>query len=210
MARKQRAVVYGEGALRGTIEDVARLNDGAEARVEVRLDDGRHLILPSGLLVAREDGGGYDLLLGQADLDASQPSGAPQAGDDGTLVVPIIRERLNIRKHRIETGRVAIRKVVREHQEEIDLPLLREEVEVRRVPVGRAVAEPPKVRREGDELIVPVLEEVLVVQKRLVLREELRITRRRIEHRAHEQITLHSETAQVERRPPAEDDPTND
>lgn len=36
----------------------------------------------------------------------------------------------------------------------------------------------PEIRTEGDVTIVPVLEEVLVVEKRLVLKEELHIRRR--------------------------------
>lgn len=48
-------------------------------------------------------------------------------------------------------------------------------VEVRRVPVNRDVDKAPPVRRRGDLLIVPVLEEVLVIEKRLRLREELHL-----------------------------------
>jgi hypothetical protein len=47
------------------------------------------------------------------------------------------------------------------------------------VQIDRIVAEPPVQRQEGDTLILPVVEEVLVVEKRLMLREEIRITRRR-------------------------------
>jgi len=69
------------------------------------------------------------------------------------------------------------------------------------VPVGRVVAEAPGVRDEGDELVVPVLEEVLVVQKQLFLREELRISRRRTESRGRRQVTIRSEEAEILRRP---------
>jgi stress response protein YsnF len=46
---------------------------------------------------------------------------------------------------------------------------------------------------------VPVLEEVLVVEKRLVVREELRITRRRTEERKPHRVKLLSEEVSVER-----------
>ena len=51
-------------------------------------------------------------------------------------------------------------------------------VEVERVAVGRTLAEgetPPQTREEGDTLIIPVVEEMAVVVKRLVLREEVRL-----------------------------------
>jgi uncharacterized protein (TIGR02271 family) len=204
MARKRepQAEVHGEGGLHGTVADVSRLREGREARVEVRLDDGRLLILPGGALIGRADGG-YDLLLGPGELDALSPAGPgrPEPADDGRVVIPVVRERLKVGKRKAETGKVVVRKVVRERQEDIDEPLLREEVEVRRVPVGEVVAEAPEVRREGDELVVPVVEEVLVVEKRLVVREELRIRKARRESRARRTVTLRSEEARVERRP---------
>lgn len=47
----------------------------------------------------------------------------------------------------------------------------REQVEVTRVPMDIEVAQVPQVRIEGDVTIVPVLEERLVVEKRLFLVE---------------------------------------
>lgn len=47
---------------------------------------------------------------------------------------------------------------------------------VRRVSVDRVIDEPAKPRQEGDTIIYPVMEEVLVVQKKLVLKEEIYVT----------------------------------
>jgi len=90
------------------------------------------------------------------------------------------QEEAVVSKHEVETGRVRIRKTVRERREVVDQPLFREEIEVRRVPADRMLDAPLEVRQEGDTTIVPVMEEVLVVHKRLRLKEELHITRRRI------------------------------
>ncbi|MGI8743084.1 MAG: DUF2382 domain-containing protein [Bryobacteraceae bacterium] len=62
-------------------------------------------------------------------------------------------------------------------------PLFREDCDVERVPVKRMLDQPVEIRQEGDTLIIPLMEEVLVVEKRLMLREELHIKRRR-EHKA--------------------------
>jgi stress response protein YsnF len=50
-------------------------------------------------------------------------------------------------------------------------------VEIGRVPVGRPVDTMPPVRQEGDTTIVPVVEEIIVVGRRLILKEEVRIRR---------------------------------
>lgn len=57
--------------------------------------------------------------------------------------------------------------------------LMREDCEVKRVPVRKLIDQPAEPRQEGDTLIFPLMEEVLVIEKRLMLREELHITRRR-------------------------------
>ena len=80
----------------------------------------------------------------------------------------------------------------------MDEPLLRESVQVERVPINRLVAEAPASRQEGDTLVVPILEEVLVVEKRLMLMEEVRITRTRTEVHEPQTVTLRSEEAVIE------------
>jgi uncharacterized protein (TIGR02271 family) len=83
-------------------------------------------------------------------------------------------------------------------EEFVDEPLLEEEVEVERVAINRIVDGPLPVRYEGDTMIVPLLEEVLVVEKRLVLKEELRITKRQHKTRKPQRVTLRSEEVRVE------------
>jgi stress response protein YsnF len=57
--------------------------------------------------------------------------------------------------------------------------LFAEEADIRRVAVNRIVSEVPQSRQEGEVTIVPVVEEVLVVEKRLLLKEEIHIARKR-------------------------------
>lgn len=115
-------------------------------------------------------------------------------------VIPVLEEELEVGTRRVETGGgVRVDKTVEEREASIDEPLTKEEVEVERVAVDRAVDGPVAVRYEGDTMIVPVLEEVLVVEKRLVLKEEIRITRRRSEVHAPQRVVLRREHATVER-----------
>src|SRR5918995_1152152 len=100
--------------------------------------------------------------------------------------IPLLEEELRVGKQSVATGKVRVRTVV-------------DRVEVTRVPVGREVAVAPDVRTEGDVLIVPVLEEVLVVEKRLVLKEELHIRRQVTQENVEVPVTLRKQRVEVER-----------
>lgn len=97
-----------------------------------------------------------------------------------------------------ETGSVRISKRVHQEEVTVDEPIVHEQVEMERVPVNQYVeSPPPAVRYEGDKMIIPVLKEV--VEKRLILVEEIHITKR--QEKTHEplQVTLRKEEVQVER-----------
>ena len=115
-----------------------------------------------------------------------------------TEVIPVLREELKVSKREIETGRVVVHKTVSERDENVEMLLRQTDVSVERVPVGRTVTEAPPSREEGDVLIIPVMEEVLVVEKRLVLKEELHIRKTTTERTAHEVVRLRTETVQIE------------
>lgn len=91
-----------------------------------------------------------------------------------------------------------VSKTVTEASEEVRETLWHEAVDVQRVAVDRVVAEAPPSRYEGDVLIVPVLEEILVVEKRYRIREELHITRVRRQHEHRETVPLRVEEVRVE------------
>jgi hypothetical protein len=80
---------------------------------------------------------------------------------------------------------------------QVDEPLFSEDVTVERVPVNRIIDAPAPTRQEGDTTIIPVVEEVITIQKRLLLREEVRITRRRTEIREPRRIRMDSEKDRV-------------
>lgn len=121
------------------------------------------------------------------------------AGTQPQQPIALAREELEIGKRKVETGRVRIHKVVREHEETVEERLLHEEVDVQRVPVDRILDGPVQPRFEGEVLVIPVVEERVVVQKRLVLVEELHVRRRSVERPHSERVVLRSEEAVVER-----------
>lgn len=120
--------------------------------------------------------------------------------DESTVVViPVAEEELEIGKREVEAGRLRLQKRVSEHEQTVDEPLFADEITLERVTINRFIEEPTPARIEGDTTVIPLFEERLVVQKRLVLREEVRITRRRIERHAPQTVALRREEVTVER-----------
>lgn len=114
-------------------------------------------------------------------------------------VIPLVEERAVILKRKKLTGGLRVRTVVRESEKVIDQPLTTDAVEVERVPLDRWVEAPVPTRQEGETTIITLLEEVVVVEKRLRATEEVRITRRRTTRQAAQHVTLRREEAVVER-----------
>jgi uncharacterized protein (TIGR02271 family) len=116
-------------------------------------------------------------------------------------VLRLLEEDLSVGRERVETGRVRVRVSTHEHEEMIDVPLTRERVEVERIAIGREVEAIPPRRQEGDTTIVPVVEEVVVVRRKLVLKEELHIRLVRSIEQHRENVTLRRQEAVIERLP---------
>jgi uncharacterized protein (TIGR02271 family) len=166
---------------------------GLDTLAWVRVGDGPQVLVPVSLLALQPDG--------VYRLPFSFDSPAEKNGN-AQVTFPVRQEQLHVGKRMTDTGHgVRIHKTVSEREQIVDEPLLRDELVVEHVPVGAMVAESdvPQMRYEGDTLVVPVLEEVLVVQKQLRLREELRITRHRREMHAPQSVSLRSEQVVAER-----------
>ena len=116
-----------------------------------------------------------------------------------SLLIPVIEEQIQISKQVVETGRVRISKTVHEDEQLIDLPLLHEEFHVERVAVNQYVDSPPAVRVEGDTTVYPVLKEVVVVEKKLILVEEVHVTRRQLTTNDPQHVILRREEITVDR-----------
>jgi uncharacterized protein (TIGR02271 family) len=122
--------------------------------------------------------------------------------DPETEALPIVEETLSVERRRVPTGRVRVRTVTDRIEAVVEAALARSEVEVTRVPIDREIDTIPEVRTEGDTVIVPVVEEVPVVTKRLVLREEVHIRRLRQEETLELPVQLRKQRAVVTREEP--------
>jgi uncharacterized protein (TIGR02271 family) len=181
---------------------VAPPRSGKAAQVVVQLDNGQQVLVPTDLLVQQPDGS-YALPCRLAELEHS--GSEPRGHQDEPIVVPVLVEELDVQKRPVEIGKVRITKVVHERETTVDEPLWHDDVAITRVPIQRVVEGPVPVREENGTTIISVVEEVLVVEKRWMLREEIHIRQQRIETHQPQRITLRSEEVQVERVPQADE-----
>lgn len=196
MSQQGSVTVIDKEGVRGTIEAPSHPPYDSYPRVLVHLDYGRRVVVPGDLLVAQKDGS-YRVLVSFKELETEVAGSTLR--EDETVVVPLLAEDLEVEKRTVEIGKVRVAKVVHEREEVVDEPVVREEVEVQRIPINRIVDGAVQIRHEGNTLIVPLVEEVLWVEKRLVLKEELHITKKRVEARERRRVTLRTEDAVVER-----------
>lgn len=126
-------------------------------------------------------------------------------------VIPLVEETATVGNREVVTGRVRVQTVTDTVEELAHADVRRETVEVTRVPIDRMVETAPEIRTEGDMTILPVVEEVLVVEKRLALKEDLHIRRRATTETVEVPVSLRKQRAIVERvapdSPPPEEKP---
>lgn len=118
------------------------------------------------------------------------------------VVIPVVAEELVVLTMEQDTGGVRATKVVHEREQLVDELLAREDVTIERKPVNQVLVAPVEVRQEGDTLIIPVMEEVVVVQRQLVLKEEIHIRKQQRYVHETERFIVRSEEVVVEQLPP--------
>lgn len=117
--------------------------------------------------------------------------------DDQKLT--LLTEELSVAKETVETGRLHISKQTRTREVFVNESLLSEHADIEAIPVGRQIFEMPSVRHEGDSTIIPIVEEVLHTERRLFLKEEVKITRRQKTQQFHDRVTLRYQEAAITR-----------
>ena len=125
-----------------------------------------------------------------------QPTDQPQQTQDA---LSIVEEELHVEKRQVATGRVTVRTTTEASEEVARATLAGESVEVTRVPVNREIDTAPSIRTEGDVTIIPVVEEVIVVEKRLVLKEEIHLRRTVTREDVAVPVKLRKQRATIER-----------
>lgn len=188
---------------RGKILSPGVVSPGGDENLLVELENGRQILISEALLEKQADGS-YSVPLNLAKLENMSEMKSGQV-----IVIPVIAEHLEVSKRERETGTVRVEKKVHEKEETVDQPLIKNRVDVRRKPVNKYIDQPLSSWYEGDTLVIPIQEEVLVIEKKLVLREEIRVTQQKSEVRQPRSYKLRREEAYVNRisaDAPAEDE----
>jgi stress response protein YsnF len=130
--------------------------------------------------------------------------------DDQRVTLPIAEEFVIVERRKRVTGRVRVHTEVHEAVQSLQTELAADDIIIERVPVGQFVDIAPTERREGDTTIIPVVEEVAVVEKRLRVVEEIRLTRRRATHLVNDEVTVRRVDVKVDRLPAGDGANTRD
>ncbi len=113
-------------------------------------------------------------------------------------------EELVVGTREREAGAVKVRKRVRTDRERLTVPKKREEVSVEQVPVNeegrRREASEVRIVDEDDEIRIPILEEEVVVEKRPVVKEEIRLRKDVVEEEEIVEADVRKEEVDVEDR----------
>jgi len=134
-------------------------------------------------------------------LNTADTQDTATTNDNRETVIPVFEEELSVAKRVVETARVRVSRITHNHQQMVDEMLQHEKVEIERVPIDRPVDSMPSIRQEGDVTIIPVVEEVLKIERQLVLKEEVHLRRVKTAERYQERVTLRRQEATVSRTP---------
>jgi uncharacterized protein (TIGR02271 family) len=193
------SIVRDDGT-RGTV--VAEETPG---KLIVEFSDGtRHGVTAASLV--RQDDGSYRLpRVAEHDVGA-----AASRSEHEEVIIPVVAEELTVETHRVARAKVRVLKRVETREEVVEAPVVVEEIVVERIPVNKVVADVddlPTVREEADVLVIPLIEEVVVVQKQLLVREEVRVFKRRKTVTNPQTVVLRREVVDIQREDLAEGAP---
>ena len=165
---------------KGTVLRTSRFLDKREFNT-VKFSDGAEITVPSSKLRPQQDGSFY---LEEGEPHVPGQSAGSARGDESSGA---------------ELG--ATVEAVLDSEARISASLAKEEIEVQRIPINRVLQAPAEIRTENDVTIIPVMEEVLKVEKQLILREEIRISKKRLIQNGPQVISLRKDGGDLSSRP---------
>ena len=117
-------------------------------------------------------------------------------GDTDELRVQRGEEELRVNTRKREAGHINVRKKVRTEREQVRVPKRREEIDIERMPGDGREASEAEIGEE--EIVVQVFEEEVVVSKRTILKEEIRIRKKVVEDEEVVEVDLRKEEVDIE------------
>ena len=131
-------------------------------------------------------------------VEEFDPATPPEEVVEPLHRLPLMAEQLTARTRPVPRGSVRLHKVVTSEEQVLTLPVSREELTVERIPAELFDAQAP---RDGDETIIPVVEERLVVETRRVITEYIRIRKRVVTEQQEVRGQVRREVVELSEQP---------
>ncbi len=199
----------GEGASEQALHQalIARgVTDEQARRLEATVPSGTAIVTVDGennageaMQIVGAYGGEVVGSAGSRSSGATQASTAAVADDmDEARRLQLREERLSVDKQRVSSGEALIRKDVVTEQQSIDVPVFHEELFIARHPVAEGTATSTTPIGAGEEIRIPLSEERVDVQKRMVVTEEVEVGKRTVTGTEHVSEAVRREQLRVE------------
>lgn len=117
--------------------------------------------------------------------------------DEAERIIPVVEEEVVTGKRKVVRGTVLIEKKIKSEEISVELPVTSEVINIEHVPRNQYLDSRPEIRYEGDTIIIPVMKEVIV--SKLLLVEEIRITKETRTDTVTKNITLKKEEVNISR-----------
>jgi uncharacterized protein (TIGR02271 family) len=121
-------------------------------------------------------------------------AGMPIPQDDTVLRMPVHEEQLLVRKQPVVLGKIRVHKGVEAVEQEVGVQLFHEEAIIEHVPPDQYDGLAPS---NPNEVIIPVIEERLVVQKQSVIKEYIRVRKELVQRHEEVRGTVRREVVQI-------------
>ncbi len=121
-------------------------------------------------------------------------AGMPIPQDDTVLRMPVHEEQLVVRKKPVVLGKIRVHKGVETVEQEVGVQLFHEEAIIEHVAPDQYDGLAPS---NPNEVIIPVIEERLVVQKQSVIKEYIRVRKELVQRHEEVRGTVRREVVQI-------------
>lgn len=115
------------------------------------------------------------------------------------IVLPVLEEEIvSIKQNKITCRvKIDIETIETEHLENVQL--FHQTIEITHKPIGQIVETAPEIRQEGQTMIIPVIEEIAVIVKKLFLKEEIHIHQSQTSENKKISLSLKKQQVKIER-----------
>jgi uncharacterized protein (TIGR02271 family) len=177
-------------------EDIAAANfDDDELRLRLTKDDFESRERGEGTAYAGS-AAGFGAGSGATLDESARSGGSARTGDE--VRVPVAEEELDVVKRDREAGEVRLHKDVVTDTRHVEVPVTREEVRVERVPASERTAQPGEASFREQDVSMPIREEEVEIQKRPVVKEEVRLQKERFTEQRAADADVRKERVELE------------